>query len=622
MGGMAIINAIEKKKCGGDSPAPTPTPTQMQDIVVNISPEGSSSRLFGMLLDTLGGTYRLELDNCRLLSVAEQDEAEYDDDCDGVSIPSVVVPLATVAEIVGGSHIDEDMYDMKALLSIIEQYKFSFMSIVAGGSMFVQSGSLLTFCVEPLDSSRLCQLRFVKLQENGREYNMKRYERVFVTDEYDVSGGGNYRIVVGDLESGESIYAVVDGVELLPDEEGVITGTISPSSIVIMCHRQRQKPLLFALRNKKKEGYMPIRALTCPLTEDLVRYINESQQTFESIDQINGFDSQLPQIDRLDIVNNDGKYPISIKARVSNFNIDGSFGDIDLELHDLDSTRGCIYGNYEHSLKIRGEYPNEIAIGNFFKSIDIAPDLPFHINTEDFDGDERALVVAEGGYCRIVTPIVDIDNQDRPQIDIFADDGAETTFEFEGVGAFSLVNFSNIIVKRYGNGGLEIRQPFGNKINKLHLELDSFYGFDLEGNNGVSCHYLYFATKDSCDLGYKEILRKIIDNGSLNNLCYLHLNRCEDGDNAQWKSWIYYFIQSVSATVADARKGNYDRLLDFSDFDYLWSDPEEVRAEQLYTEAKSLSQQITPNADGTSSDYWTIHLPHKIKLYKGEEIVE
>lgn len=622
MGGMAIINAIEKKKCGGDSPAPTPTPTQMQDIVVNISPEGSSSRLFGMLLDTLGGTYRLELDNCRLLSVAEQDEAEYDDDCDGVSIPSVVVPLATVAEIVGGSHIDEDMYDMKALLSIIEQYKFSFMSIVAGGgSMFVQSGSLLTFCVEPLDSSCLCQLRFVKLQENGREYNMKRYERVFVTDEYDVSGGGKYRIVVGDLENGESIYAVVDGVELLPDEEGVIAGTISPSSIVLMCHKQRQKPLLFALRNKKKEKYMPIRALACPLTEDLVRYINESQQTFESIDQINGFDSQLPQIDRLDIVNNDGKYPISIKARVSNFNIDGSFGDIDLELHDLDSTRGCIYGNYEHSLKIRGEYPNDITIGNFFKHIDIAPDLPFHINTVDFDGDGRTLVVAEGGYCRIVTPIVDIDNQDRPQIDIIADEGAETTFEFEGVGAFSLENFSNIIVRKYGKDELQIKQPFGNKINKLHLELDSFDGFDLEGNIGVGCHYLYFATKNSYDWKYREIVDKIIDSGVSSNLCYLHLNRYEDGNNVQWKSWIYCFIQSVSATVADARNGNYDRLLDFSDFDYLWADDEEVRAEQLYTEAKTLSQKITPNADGTPSDYWTIRLPHQITLYKGEEIV-
>lgn len=621
MGGMAIINAIEKKKCGGDSPAPTPTPTQMQDIVVNISPEGSSSRLFGMLLDTLGGTYRLELDNCRLLSVAEQDEAEYDDDCDGVSIPSVVVPLATVAEIVGGSHIDEDMYDMKALLSIIEQYKFSFMSIVAGGSMFVQSGSLLTFCVEPLDSSRLCQLRFVKLQENGREYNMKRYERVFVTDEYDVSGGGKYRIVVGDLESGESVYAVVDGVELLPDEEGVITGTISPSSVVLMCHKQRQKPLLFALRNKKKEGYMPIRALACPLTEDLVRYINECQQTFESIDQINEFDSQLPQIDRLDIVNNDGRYPISIKARVSDFNIDGCFGDIDLELHDLDSTGGGIYDNYEHSLKIRGEYPNDITIGNCFKSIDIAPDLPFHINTEDFDGDGRALVVAKS--CHIVTPIVDIDNQDRPNIEIFADDGeAETTFEFEGVGAFSLVNFSNIIVKKYGKDELQIRQTFGNKINKLHLELDSFDDFDLDGNIGGSCHYLYFATKNSCDWGYTEILKRIIDNGISKNLCYLRLNRHEDVSNAEWKSWIHRFIKSVSDTVAEARKGNYDRLLDFSDFDYLWPDAEDVRADQLYAEAKSLSQQITPNADGTPSDYWTIRLPHKITLYKGEEIVE
>lgn len=617
--GMAEINAIIKKKCcGGDTPTPTPTPTQMQDIIVNINPEGSPSRLFGMLLDTLGGTYRLELDNCRLLSVAEQDEAEYDDDCDGVSIPSIVVPLATVAEIVGGSHIDEDMYDMKALLSIIEQYKFSFMDIMAGSNMFVQSGSLLTFCVEPLDSSRVCQLRFVKLQENGREYNMKRYERVFVTDKYDVSGGGKYRIVVGDLESGESIYAVVDGVELLPDEEGVIAGTISPSSIVLMCHKQRQKPLLFALRNKKKEGYMPIRALACPLTEDLVRYINESQQTFESIDQINGFDSQLPQIDRLCIGDNDCRYPISIKARVSDFNIDGKYGDIDLELHDLGSNNGYICGD-GHNLKIRGEYPNEIVIGSLFKDIDIAPDLPFHINTADFDGDGRALVVAEGGYCRIVTPIVDIDNQDRPQIEIFADNGEETTFEFEGVGAFSVVNFSNIIVKKYGKDGLHIIQPFGNKINKLHLELDSFDGFDLEGVIAVSCHYLYFATKDSCDWKYKEILRKIIDSGGYNNLCYLRLNRCED---AQCKSWIYYFIQSVSATVADARKGNYDRLLDFSDFDYLWSDAEEVRAEQLYTEAKSLSQKITPNADGTSSDYWTIRLPHKITLYNGGEIVE
>lgn len=622
MGGMAIINAIEKKKCGGDSPAPTPTPTQMQDIVVNISPEGSSSRLFGMLLDTLGGTYRLELDNCRLLSVAEQDEAEYDDDCDGVSIPSVVVPLATVAEIVGGSHIDEDMYDMKALLSIIEQYKFSFMSIVAGGSMFVQSGSFLTFCVEPLDNSRVCQLRFVKLQENGREYNMKRYERVFVTDEYDVSGGGKYRIVVGDLESDESVYAVVDGVELLPDEEGVITGTISPSSVVLMCHRQRQKPLLFALRNKKKEGYMPIRALTCPLTEDLVRYINESQQTFESIDQINEFKSQLPQIDRLDIVNNDGRYPISIKARVSNFDIGGSFGDIDLELHDLDSTGGRIYGNYGHGLKIRGEYPNDITIGNFFKYIDIAPDLPFHINTEDFDGDGRALVVAEGGDCRIVTPIVDIDSQDRPDIEVYADGDAE--FEFDGVGnARAVGKFVNIKMIGRGKGNYEIRETLG--IRKLHLDFVDFGNFNANNwSVAGDIHYLHLATGYGADPKYKYILRVIIDSGATDwkNLCYLRLNHCEDGNVAWWRNLIYTFIGAVKAAGESTRTGCYERLLDFSDFGDLWADAEEVRAEQLYTEAKSLSQQITPNADGTPSDYWTIRLPHKITLYKGEEIVE
>lgn len=621
MGGMAVINAIEKKKCGGDSPAPTPTPTQMQDIVVNISPEGSSSRLFGMLLDTLGGTYRLELDNCRLLSVAEQDEAEYDDDCDGVSIPSVVVPLATVAEIVGGSHIDEDMYDMKALLSIIEQYKFSFMSIVAGGSMFVQSGSLLTFCVEPLDSSRLCQLRFVKLQENGREYNMKRYERVFVTDEYDVSGGGKYRIVVGDLETGESIYAVVDGVELLPDEEGVIAGTISPSSIVLMCHKQRQKPLLFALRNKKKEGYMPIRALACPLTEDLVRYINECQQTFESIDQINEFDSQLPQIDRLDIVNNGGRYPISIKARVSDFNIDGSFGDIDLELHDLGNNNGCIYGD-GHNLKIRGEYPNDITIGNFFKYIDIAPDLPFHINTEDFDGDGRTLVVAEGGYCRIVTPIVDIDNQDRPDIEVYADGDAK--FEFDGVGnARAVGKFVNIKMIGRGKGNYEIRETLG--IRKLHLDFVDFGNFNADNwSVAGDIHYLHLATGNGADPKYKDILRVITDSGATTwkNLCYLRLNHCEEGNVAWWRNLIYTFIGAVKATGESPRTGCYERLLDFSDFGDLWADASGIRSEEMYAVALALSNVIAPNEDGTPSDYWTIHLPHKIKLYKGEEIVE
>ena len=583
----------------------------MQDIVVNIDPEGREGRLFGLVLDTLGGTYRLELENCRLLTVDEQDGTDYDDYCNGISIPSVVVPLATATEIVGGSQIDEDGYDMKALLSTIEQYKFSFMSIVAGGSMFVQSGSLLTFCVEPLDSSRVCQLRFVKLQENGREYNMKRYEKVFVTDEYDVSGGGEYRIVAGDLESGESIYAVVDGVELLPDEEGVIAGTISPSSIVLMCHRQRRKPLLFALR-KKEEG-MPIRALACPLTEDLVRYINESQQTFESIDQINGYNPQLPQIDRLEIVGNGGNYPVAIKARVYDFAIGGIFGDIDLELHGLENSQGKIWGDGEHGLRIRGEYPNDITIVDCFKSIDIAPEQPFHINTEG------ALAVADGGYCRIVTPVVDIDSQDRPDIEVHADGYAE--FEFDGVGnARAVGKFVNI--KMIGKSKYEIRETLG--IRKLHLDF-VYFGYFNADNWSVAedIHYLHLETKQDCDEEYREFLNGVIGQGTTDweNLCYLRLNRCEDGNTAWWKSSVIrYFIQCVLDSVSNARQGNYERYLDFSDFDNLWADAEEVRAEPLYTDAQILSQQITPNADDTPSDYWTVKFPYGITLREGREV--
>ena len=595
---------------------------QMQDIIVNVNPEGSPSRLFGVLLDTLGGTYRLELDNCRLLSVAEQDNMEFDDDCDGISIPSVVVPLATAAEIVGGLQIDEDGYDMKALLSIIEQYKFSFMNIVAGGSMFVQSGSLLTFCVEPLDGSAQCTLRFVKTAENGRTYNMKRYPYETTAEEYDVSGGGEYLLRIGEeLPYGTEVFVTVDGTEFHPDAEGVVEGHSVPAdSVVVMTVRRRRVPLIFGRHNDS--GL--VRHMTAPLTADLVRFINNGGDELETFRQTNGYNASLPPIDRLRLrpadFNGDGiAQSVRLLADVSDFAIDGECGNVELELHGIDPDGGddCTIQAQSGGgadLTMRGEFARRMTLGGEFSDIDIELSRTYDGTRFEFDGitsdsfrfvagDDRQLM-EDAGFA--VNNAFDL----------------EVECLYTGLGIKGNPSDIRAVVSQWQSGFLSFEDfPVAERI---HFELPGFNSCHLDTIRAHSdIYHLHLQTPEKEDGAYKTFLKEVlVGSGTTTwqDLCHLRLSRCQDGDS-WWESIVEYFIQAVAGSAGSARTCG-ERLLDFSDMEDTgdFHDAASVRSSDAYTAALALSSVETPNSDSSPSDCWTIRFPYGITLYNGQEI--
>ena len=212
----------------------------IQDITVNIGSAGSATRLYGCIVDTLGGTYRLLLENCRLLSAAEQDNMEFDDDCAGDSIPSVIVPVSAIAGDIGSASIDESMYNMHSLLGIIDDNKSNSTDIVAGGEMSVQAGSLIMFCVEPIDSSVPCRLHFLTTQEKGRVFtNPNDASLLFRVFQGGNAGSGESGSGDGDNggsgngESGGDGNVTVNSVEvaIITEDDGDYTSSLTSEQI-------------------------------------------------------------------------------------------------------------------------------------------------------------------------------------------------------------------------------------------------------------------------------------------------------------------------------------------------------------------------------------------------------
>lgn len=348
----------------------------MQDIVVNIDTEGREGRLFGLVLDTLGGTYRLELENCRLLTVDEQDGMDYDDYCNGISIPSVVVPLATATEIVGGNTINEPAYNMSSLLSVIDRYRFSYMPLEEGRELFAQAGSIMTYCVMPSDISVPCRIRFVKVAENGREYNMKRFITETITDEYDISGGGTYAIVKGN-RGDCTLRLLRNGSEVVPDAEGIIGGEFAAEDSVVLAVSRPQHPLLFSITKNNQGGdkYGLLAYIKAPLTDDLVRFVNRDNGShrFAGFFQTNEYNSALPAIDRIKC-ESANEAPIRVCANVHNFEIRGKFGYTELSLHEVEREDIDIDGaGYDFLLS--GELKGLCDLSDSFSRVEIKPEV-------------------------------------------------------------------------------------------------------------------------------------------------------------------------------------------------------------------------------------------------------
>lgn len=347
----------------------------MRDIVVNIDTEGREGRLFGLVLDTLGGTYRLELENCRLLTVDEQDGTDYDDYCNGISIPSVVVPLATATEIVGGNTINEPAYDMSSLLSVIDRYRFSYMPLEEGRELFAQAGSIITYCVMPSDISVPCRIRFVKVAENGREYNMKRFITETITDEYDISGGGTYAIVEGN-RGDCTLRLLRNGSEVVPNAEGIIGGEFAADDSVVLAVSRPQHPLLFSIikNNQGGDKYGLLAYIKAPLTDDLVRFVNRDNGShrFAGFFQTDGYNSALPAIDKIKC-ESANEAPIRVCANVHNFEIRGKFSNTELSLHEVEREDIDIDGaGYDFLLS--GELKGLCDLSNSFSRVEIKPE--------------------------------------------------------------------------------------------------------------------------------------------------------------------------------------------------------------------------------------------------------
>lgn len=418
----------------------------MQDIVVNIDTEGREGRLFGLVLDTLGGTYRLELENCRLLTVDEQDGTDYDDYCNGISIPSVVVPLATATEIVGGNTINEPAYNMSSLLSVIDRYRFSYMPLEEGRELFAQAGSIITYCVMPSDISVPCRIRFVKVAENGREYNMKRFITETITDEYDISGGGTYAIVEGN-RGDCTLRLLRNGSEVVPDTEGIIGGEFAAEDSVVLAVSRPQHPLLFSIikNNQGGDEYGLLAYIKAPLTDDLVRFVNRDNGShrFAGFFQTNEYNSALPAIDEIKCESMDGA-PIRVCANVHNFGIRGKFGNTQLSLHKVETEDIGIDGT-GYDFLLSGELKGLCELRNSFSKVEIKPEainesarLNVGIGAKDFylkysGYMEPMHIKGYGGICCI-------DNIGGSKKEVTVEGGFKSISTYGPCESFSLLN--------------------------------------------------------------------------------------------------------------------------------------------------------------------------------------
>lgn len=271
-----------------------------QDVVVTIDPDGREGRLCGLFVDTIGGSYRLELENCTLLSEQQQQDMIdagkiKEDDMFGIVIPSKVVPLSTATEIFGAVMMNHPDYVRAAVTQYFEELSLNHAVLAEGETVFVQAGSLVSFCVEPFDTTSPCILHFVKIADGGRCLNMKRFP----------AGKTPFlrRPVVTGMswEYGESGEVDINAAgKRLPDEEklnGKCTWTISFDGVPLVMESGRGSICL-------KDG-------------------DEARSLFDKAEEIK-VQVDIIMSDRPDCTYHSAEYALDLSKRVVSFNPEGS----------------------------------------------------------------------------------------------------------------------------------------------------------------------------------------------------------------------------------------------------------------------------------------------------------
>ncbi len=274
-----------------------------QDVVVTIDPDGRGGRLCGLFVDTIGGSYRLELENCTLLSEQQQqdmiDAGEIkEDDMFGIVIPSKVVPLSTATEIFGAVMMNHPDYVRAAVTQYFEELSLNHAVLAEGETVFVQAGSLVSFCVKPFDTTSPCILHFVKIADGGRCLNMKRFpagETPFFPD------GFRLPVVTGmSWEYGKSGEVTIHAAgRRLPedDKKGKCTWTISFDGVPLVMVSSRGSICL-------KDG-------------------DEARALFDTAEEIK-VQVDIIMDDRPDYTYHSAEYALDLSERVVPFNPEGS----------------------------------------------------------------------------------------------------------------------------------------------------------------------------------------------------------------------------------------------------------------------------------------------------------
>jgi hypothetical protein len=146
-----------------------------KDIIINIDPEGESTRLFGLVFDMLGGTYTVSLTNCQIYSEEDQSQDTQTDHLGQITVPSMVVPLQVLSELVGGVQVNELGYDLESLLEIMPNITLYKTDWNESSPIKIQSGSVITFCIKPINPEMMCTIKFTRQQDTGRIINLKRF---------------------------------------------------------------------------------------------------------------------------------------------------------------------------------------------------------------------------------------------------------------------------------------------------------------------------------------------------------------------------------------------------------------------------------------------------------------
>ena len=557
-GGMALIRALEKLhcNCGGNSGNSGNSSAAMSDITINIDPDNRTGRLFGLLFDTLGGTYRLELTNCRLLSIEDQDDVKFFDNCDGISIPSVIVPLATLGEFVGGASVVGYSYEMRQLISLLEDNQLTLRKVVVGESMFIQSGSLITYCVLPIDVTTPCQLHFVKLQENGRVFNLQRYIENTVTCEYDLQGGTTYRIKLN-INDISSAYITHNGHEYPYDNSGVIecdfTGEDTSDVKLVVC--KRCLPFAFGIN---KNGRRIIDQVESPLTQDLIDLINDTE--VRGFWQTSDYDEDL-SIDRLSIncIDMDGDgigESVRICANINeDFNLyNGIVNNVYLELHGIENICPylCLCGTGGY-LILRGEYNYDTYLYDDFESISIIPsqihDGNLNINSVNVQTDfEIDLPVGNNFYTNDFSI-------NSLQGGAFRLCNVKTgSFEIKG-------NFNSITIKDCSYNECYYSEPYSGCLQTLDVENHYNIKIELNTDNNLASvrrDRIRMIQKSGDFWRLYELIKKLVDSNGLYFTKEVIIDCGSDGNTSEWLRIIDTLVRYSGRFVRDVQPQDVD----------------------------------------------------------------